>query len=100
MVLEMLAGGGLLAAGWLVGRFAPARSWTPKPPQPPQAICGCEHALAFHDPATGQCHAMVEIPTELGDWNEVVEWENEQCTCRQYTGPTPLPTIYAPEVTS
>jgi hypothetical protein len=57
MVIEMLTGGGLLAAGWLIGRFAPARPRHPKPPKP------------------------------------------VRCLCLQYTGPTPLAIVYAPEVT-
>lgn len=95
MVLEMLTGGGLLAIGWLIGHFAPARRRSPKPPEP---ICGCEHELAYHDPATGVCHE--EAPKRV--WDEKVNMHVDKpfrCQCRQYDGPTPLPTVYAPEVT-
>ncbi|MEU6709967.1 hypothetical protein ABZ897_00695 [Nonomuraea sp. NPDC046802] len=95
----MLAGGGLVLLGWAVGRFVPARRRTPKPPAPPKAICGCRHELAYHDPATSECHGTnaVDKHNRFGDW---VGEEQVRCTCRQYVGPTPLPTIYAPEVTS
>lgn len=96
MVLEMLAGGGLVLAGMLLGRFLPARRRHPKPPKP---VCGCSHQLAFHDPATGECHGKVEVETRWDRLGDPVAWSQAQCTCRQYDGPTPLPTVYAPEVT-
>lgn len=49
--------------------------------KPAQAICQCEHGLAFHDRATGHC-----------------DGQNGDCRCRQYIGPEPLPTFYAPEL--
>lgn len=98
MVLEMLAGGCLVLAGMLLGRFLPARRRTPQPPKPPKPVCGCTHQLAFHDPATGECHGVnsVEKYSRTGYW---VGEEQIRCTCRQYDGPTPLPTVYVPEVT-
>lgn len=94
MVLELLAGGGLVALGWLAGRFAPSRPRLPKPPKP---ICGCDHELAFHDPATGECHGTngVDRYNPRGTW---VGEEQVRCTCRQYDGPTPLPIVYAREI--
>lgn len=93
MVLEMLAGGGLVALGFLAGRFAPARR---RPQKPPKAICGCDHELAFHDPATGECHGTVEVDQyRSGYW---IGQDQTRCTCRQYDGPTPLPVVYAREV--
>jgi hypothetical protein len=32
-MLEMLAGGALVAAGYLIGRYMPGRRRTPKPPR-------------------------------------------------------------------
>jgi hypothetical protein len=95
MVLEMLTGGGLVLAGLLIGRFAPVRRRSPKSPKP---VCGCRHELAYHDPATGECHGMktVDKHNRYGEW---IGEEQVTCTCRQYDGPTPLPTVYAPEVT-
>lgn len=95
MILEMLTGGGLLVIGggigFVMGRFSRKNKKT-KP------ICGCGHALAFHDPATGECAGMKTIDkhNRFGDW---VGEEQVPCTCRQYDGPTPLPTVYAPEIT-
>ncbi|WP_433364162.1 hypothetical protein [Streptosporangium sp. CA-115845] len=96
MVLEMLTGGGLILVGWVVGRFAPARR---RPSKPIKPVCGCGHELAYHDPATGECHGLkaVDKHNRYGDW---IGKEQVRCTCRQYTGPTPLPTVYAPEVAS
>lgn len=51
--------------------------------KPAQAICQCEHGLAFHDRATGHCGGHAKD----GD-----------CRCRQYIGPEPLPAFYAPEL--
>ncbi|MEO3856174.1 hypothetical protein [Acrocarpospora sp. B8E8] len=94
MVLEMLTGAALLAVGWLAGRYTPARRRMPKPPK---AVCGCDHQFAYHDPATGECHGLneVDVRNKHGEW---IGEEQVRCTCRQYDGPTPLPTYYAPEV--
>lgn len=51
--------------------------------KPAQAICQCEHGLAFHDRATGHCGGR--------------DGERD-CRCRQYIGPEPLPAFYAPEL--
>jgi hypothetical protein len=90
-VVEMLAGGGLAILGVVVGRFLPARRRHPKPSRPAKPVCGCEHELSFHDPKTGECHSKMLIPG--------YGWNND-CTCRQYTGPEPLPEYYAPELPS
>jgi hypothetical protein len=52
--------------------------------KPAQAICQCEHGLAFHDRATGHCNGPLHGGAE--------------CGCRQYIGPEPLPAFYAPEL--
>lgn len=94
MILEMLSGGGLVLIGLAIGRFAPARRRTPKPPKP---ICGCRHQMAFHDPATGQCHGLNTVDA-YNRFEDSVGEKQVECTCRQYDGPTPLPVIYAPEI--
>lgn len=96
MILEMLIGGGLTIAGFLLGRLLPTAPRRPKPIAP---VCGCEHSLAYHDPKTGICHGTVEEPTRYSTYGEPRAFQTVQCTCRQYDGPTPLPTVYAPEVT-
>lgn len=49
--------------------------------KPAQAICQCDHGLAFHDRATGHC-----------------DGRDGKCRCRQYVGPEPLPAFCAPEL--
>lgn len=95
-MLEMLTGAALLAAGWMTGRFVPARR---RPPKQPKPVCGCGHEIAYHDPKTSECHGRVEEATKYDPFGSATAWKRVQCTCRQYDGPTPLPTIYAPEVT-
>ncbi|MFI6457163.1 hypothetical protein ACIBF6_37105 [Streptosporangium amethystogenes] len=77
------------------------------PPVPKEPICGCSHHIAFHDLATGQCHSQVRVVTKWGRLEDdhapdtegiPVEWENQQCPCRRYSGPEPLTTLYAPEL--
>ena len=40
--------------------------------------------------------------TEFNDYatRDPVAWEQVQCSCRQYSGPQPVPAFYAPEITS
>jgi len=52
--------------------------------KPAQAICQCEHGLAFHDRTTGHCGGPLR--------------DGADCRCRQYIGPEPLPAFYAPEL--
>ncbi len=87
-------------AGVLLGRFLPNRRKGPKPPKPVEPICGCEHHHAHHDPATGKCHAGVEVPSKYNQYGVVIAWTNASCACRQYSGPQPMPEFFAPEVTA
>lgn len=52
--------------------------------KPAQAICQCDHGLAFHDRMTGHCGGRGHLDAD--------------CRCRQYIGPEPLPAFYAPEL--
>ncbi|MFE4449732.1 hypothetical protein [Streptomyces sp. NPDC056796] len=56
----------------------------------PEPICGCRHHLAYHDAREGVCYAEVRD----SDHAE----ERSQCSCRRYSGPEPLATLYAPEL--
>jgi hypothetical protein len=94
--LSLLIGGVLLGTGWLVGRFAPGRRQGPKPVTP---ICGCEHHLAHHDPKTGQCGAEDRRVIKRDRAQEPIAWEATPCTCKQYSGPIPIDSVYAPEIT-
>ena len=81
--------------GILLGRFLPNRRKGPKPPEPVLPVCGCGHHHAHHDPKTGKCSNLMKVPSTMSR-----DSYHTACTCRQYSGPVPLPEYYAPEVTS
>jgi hypothetical protein len=83
-----------ILAGWLL-RSLPARH---REPEPVEAVCGCEHHHAMHDPETGHCHAQVDKPTKYDECGDPVAFTKVQCPCRQYSGPEPLPTVFAPGI--
>lgn len=86
--------------GVLIGRFLPNRRKGPKPPKPVEAVCGCDHHHSYHDPQTGQCHGLMRgKPVKYNAWSEPMAYEKVPCTCRQYSGPVPMPEFFAPEVT-
>jgi hypothetical protein len=91
MVIELLAGGGLTALGWALGRL-PSPRRRRRGPKPVEAICGCGHHHSFHDPKTGECH---ETEYE-GTWGGTPHYT--RCTCRHYSGPEPVPAMFAPEL--
>ncbi len=106
-VLELLTGGGLVVLGTLLGRFLPARKRASKPVRP---ICGCKHHFSMHDSETGQCHGLIDGGgTAVRDAkdNPVLDaygyvqktYEKVQCGCRRYSGPEPLPELFAAEIT-
>jgi hypothetical protein len=65
----------------------------------PEAVCGCEHHHAMHDPVTGHCHALINgEPLKYNSWKEPTAWTQVQCPCRRYSGPEPLPVYYAGEI--
>lgn len=65
----------------------------------PQPVCGCDHHYAFHDPTTGHCHATSKVASKWDYAGYPVAYTHQQCGCRQYVGPQPLETYYAPEIT-
>jgi hypothetical protein len=79
--------------GVLLGRFLPNRRKGPKP-KTVKPECGCGHHHSYHDPKSGVCNGVMKVP-ESGSRLSY----HQQCTCRQYSGPQPLPEFYAPEVT-
>ena len=95
----MITGALILAAGILLGwllRSLPARrKGLPGAgnDQAPAPVCGCGHHHSFHDPQTGQCHSLMRVPGTMSR-----DSYHTPCTCRQYSGPTPLPEYYAPEI--
>jgi hypothetical protein len=80
--------------GILIGRFLPARRRTPKPAL---LICGCRHHHSYHDPATGKCGwAGTQYLGENEDG--IRQYESRYCSCKQYSGPVPLPEYVAREL--
>jgi hypothetical protein len=92
----MLEGALILLAGILIGRFMPARRRRAKPPKPVKPICGCTHGIQTHDPGTKRCHAQVQTYRHNGV-KEVLDGYAD-CACVCYSGPTPYPEFYAPEI--
>lgn len=66
----------------------------------PEPICGCGDHFAYHDPKTGHCHAQHRQPNVWNEWGNPIGWAPVQCECRQYVGPEPLTTYYAPPLSS
>ena len=91
--MGIIEGAVAVIIGLLLGRFLPSRRKGPKPAKLPGPVCGCKHHHSFHDPATGQCHSLMYVPGTSGRNSY-----HTPCTCRQYSGPTPLPEYYAPEI--
>lgn len=85
----MIEGALILLAGLVIGRFLPSR----RKPKTPQAICGCKHHLAKHDPQTRACHATIE-QRKYNKAGENIGEEHVPCTCRQYIGPTPVEAFF------
>lgn len=80
--------------------------------KPPKATCECLHSLAYHDPRTLGCSHEERLVVEWErnedydpEYDEpeeemvAVRWELKQCGCVRYTGPQPLHTLIAPDLT-
>lgn len=91
--LTLLAGGGLVVVGGLVGRAI--RPLSSRPPKPPLPECSCEHGYGQHEQAGGQCRAEVER-TEYGTSFAVRGTYWVPCPCLSYDGPEPLPRVWTP----
>lgn len=76
-------------------RWAGFRFWKEKQ-KPPRAICGCEHHFAMHDLRTGECFALVKKADGWTTGGSANHWTHVPCTCRHYTGPEPLSSIFQP----
>lgn len=85
----LVAIGAFLAGQWLPRPHRPHRRHV-RASKPVQAMCGCKHHHSYHDPKTGECHGRVYVGMST----------YEDCTCKQYSGPVPMPEFYAPEITS
>lgn len=74
-------------AGWLViSMLLPRRRMKPVKP-----VCGCRHHHSFHEKGTGACHEHVRVNTSIGIYS--------RCGCQHYSGPEPIPSMYASEIT-
>jgi hypothetical protein len=98
MIPGLLEGAVIAVGAFLAGQWLPRPRLRRDAPKPPQPVCGCTHHHSFHDPATGQCHGMVEVATHWGAYGDERKWRQDPCTCKVYSGPVPLPEYYAPEI--
>jgi len=87
----LIEGALILLAGILLGRFLPGRR---RGPEPAEAVCGCRHHYAVHDPQAGRCGATAEISL-YNTRGERLGWQQVPCPCARYTGPEPLPEYVA-----
>lgn len=84
-MLELLAGAGLLATGWVLGRINRRRPGTTSV----KAICLCSHHIGEHQKMTGRCVATVDGPdvASRDKYHDVTSWVQIPCTCQHYAGP-------------
>ena len=94
--ITLLTGAGVFLAGMVTGRAWPSRRRKPKPVKP---VCGCDHHHSFHDPATGQCGYGTRHLDAYDERDNPV-YSFTRCPCRKYSGPEPLPELYAPEISA
>jgi hypothetical protein len=84
---------------WFAFRLSRGSHRSVRAPKQPVAVCGCSHHHSFHDPTTSECHALMNgNPVKFNSWKEPTAFEQVRCTCRQYSGPVPLPEFFAPEL--
>lgn len=96
--LTLIAGGALLAAGYIAGLFGRRKSR----PRDLRPVCECDHGLNYHDPGSGHCHGLVPGPL-LSQYSKSgvylgEEREMSDCTCRRYVGPVALGDVWVPPV--
>lgn len=97
---SMVDGALIFAGGFLLGKLNRKKKGY-KSPKIPKPVCGCAHHFSFHDPETKACHGMMDgDPVKYNEWDRATAWEQIPCTCRQYSGPEPLPEFYPPEITA
>jgi hypothetical protein len=95
-LLDLLAGGGLMAVGFLWGGRRQRRTFELQRRGDPEASCGCGHHFALHD-GDGRCRHLevVKSLAESGHGSSRWDVRELECRCQRYTGPEPLP-LYVP----
>lgn len=92
--ITLVAGGVLLAGGWLAG----CRGRKSSTPKPTGTVCSCSHGYGSHE-AGGMCSAQVErVHYYLNGSRNGYEWV--ACPCLTYDGPEPLPRVWTGELGS
>jgi len=90
--LTLVAGGALVAGGWLFGRRTNRQ---PRELSQPGTVCSCEHGYGSHE-AGKACYAQIQRPHYWGDGHRNgYEWA--PCPCLSYDGPEPLPRVWSTE---
>ena len=91
MFLDLLAGGGLLAAGYIVGyltaRIVHRRSVAG------QEDCTCGHPVSMHDQSG--CTDQIKRAVRWEKHGMEIDWNYVACTCVRYVGPG---VSYVPEI--
>lgn len=57
-------------------------------------VCGCNHHYSMHDPETKRCHGTTTERRYHYDEDGHYVLGYLPCTCRQYSGPEPLPEYF------
>ncbi len=84
-MIELLAGAGILAAGWSAGFLHGRRKRRLTGPADLE-ICQCGHKSAYHDAAG--CHQTVKGQIlKYDDCDFPIKWERVECPCVRYVGP-------------
>lgn len=96
IVLWLVASGSTLVSFGIGRRLGRRRPGPSSAPREVEAICGCEHALAVHDPETNRCHDDSVTERVWSDSFASYITRNKQCSCRQYTGPRPIDQVFQP----
>jgi hypothetical protein len=99
LIIGMLIGATIFVAGMGFGRVWPARRRGPRLPKPTEAICGCGDHKSYHEAGTGICGQTEKVMTSYDKRGNPI-YQIVPCGCKQYTGPEPLPELYAPEIQS
>lgn len=91
--LDTIIGVFLGAAAFWTGMHVADRKKLPTS-DPHSPTCGCGHHHSMHDPETNECHGATK--EHRYHYDREGRWVNGYvpCTCRQYSGPEPLPQYF------